>query len=273
MSVAVVRDARRSVLMPAFWLFGSLALGFILLPLAALLATPTLADLRRVAELPDVRAAIALSLEAAGSAALLAGVFGVPLAYLLARQQFPGKGVIEAAVDLPLAIPHTVAGIALLLVFGRRGIIGAPAAALLDLRFWGTFAGIVAAMLFVGLPYAVNAARIGFEAVDAHLERVARTLGAGPWRVFAQVTLPLAWRGVLAGLTLTFARAIGEFAAVMLIAYYPMTGPVKIYEQFLRFGLDDAAATSVLFLAAVLVVFLLLRYFAYGRRSAPRSGR
>lgn len=256
-----------------FWLLGAATLGFILVPLLALVAAPGLAGLVQAAAMPDVRQAIALSLEAAILTAILAGVSGVPLAYVLSRRVFMGKKIIEALVDLPLAVPHTVAGIALLLAFSRHGFLGEPAAAWFGLRFWGTFAGIVVGMLFVSLPYTVNAARIGFEAIDVHLEKVARTLGAGPWKVFAQVTLPLAWRGVIGGLTLTFARAISEFATVALLAYYPMTAPIKVYELFLRYGLDAAVGAAVLFLAVVLALFLLLRYFAYGGGAGRGFGR
>src|SRR5487761_65558 len=234
---------RRPTLFLAFWLLGSLVLAFIVVPLLSLAAAPGLAGLLRAAAMPDVRAAIALSLGAAFVAALIAAAFGVPLAYVLARSAFPGKGVVEAVVDLPLTVPHTVAG-------------------------------IVVAMLFVSLPYAVNAARIGFEeAIDPHLEKVARTLGAGPWRVFTRIALPLAWRGVMAGVTLTFARAISEFATVALLAYYPMTAPIKVYELFLRFGLDDATGAAVLFLGIVLLLFVALRQFAYGRGGSRGFGR
>jgi len=265
---------RRPLLFLAFWLLGSLVLAFILVPLLALVAAPGLTGLLQAAALPDVRAAIGLSLGAALVTAAFAAVFGVPLAYVLARSAFPGKGVVEAIVDLPLTVPHTVAGIALLLAFGRNGAFGEPAAAWFGLRFWSTFAGIVVAMLFVSLPYAVNAARIGFEeAIDPHLEKVARTLGAGPWRVFTRIALPLAWRGVMAGITLTFARAISEFATVALLAYYPMTAPIKIYELFLSFGLGASTGAAVLFLAVVLLLFIVLRQLAYGRGGHRGFGR
>ena len=265
--------ARSLSLTLVFWLCGSLLLGFILLPLLRLTASQSAASLQRVAAMEDVRLAIRLSLEGAFLTALLAALFGVPLAYLLARGRFPGRALVAAVVDLPLAVPHTVAGIALLFVLGRDGIIGAPAAALFGLKFWGTLAGIVAAMLFVSIPYTVNAARIGFEAVDPRLEMTARTLGLGPWQVLRRITLPLAWRSIATGLTLTYARAISEFGAVVVLVYYPMSAPVKIYELFLRFGLDDAAAMSVLLLAIALGLFILLRLLAFGRVAPPGPGR
>jgi molybdate/tungstate transport system permease protein len=139
------------------------------------------------------------------------------------------------------------------------------------LKFWSTLAGIVAAMLFVSVPYAVNAARIGFEAVDPRLQQVARTLGLGPWRTFFGITLPLARREIAIGLTLTFARSISEFGAVVVIAYYPTTAPVEIYDLFLRFGLNEAAGMSVLLLLVVLGLFVVFRLLAYG--NPKRGGR
>ncbi|MBS0326596.1 MAG: ABC transporter permease [Proteobacteria bacterium] len=269
-----VAARRGSTLYLLFWFAGSLALAFIVIPLVELLVQPGLAGVVRTARLPDVRSAIGLSLAAAAATAAIATAIGVPLAWMLAGRAFPGKGLIEAVVDLPLTVPHTVAGIALLLAFGREGVLGAPAAEWLGLRFWGTFAGIVVAMLFVSLPYLVNAARVGFEeGVDPHLVKVARTLGARPGRVFVRIVLPLAWRGIMAGVTLTFARAISEFASVAMLAYYPMTAPIRIYEMFLRFGLSDAVGAAVLFLVIVLVLFVVLRQFAYGRRRTRGFGR
>ena len=248
------------------WFVGSILVAFFTVPLIALALSQTWANFAGVARMADVRDAIALSLEGALLSATLAALVGVPLAYVLARTDFPGKGVVAALIDLPLAVPHTVAGIALLMVFGRHGLVGAPLQALTGLHFWGTLAGIVVAMLFVSAPYTVNAARIGFEAVDPRLEKISRTLGLNPWRTFWRITLPLARRGVMTGVTLTYARSISEFGAVVILVYYPMTAPVMIYELFLRFGLDQAAGAAVLLLAVSLALFLLLRALA---RSGP----
>ena len=252
------------------WFCGSVLLAFLVIPLVALVTHESGQDLAEAAGMPDVRAAIALSLEAALLSAALAALAGVPLAYGLARTTFPGKGLLAALIDLPLAVPHTVAGIALFLVFGRQGVLGEPLQELVGLKFWGTIAGIVVAMLFVSAPYTVNAARIGFEAVDPQLEKIARTLGLGPWRTFVRITLPLARHSIMTGVTLTFARSISEFGAVVILVYYPMTAPVKIYELFLRFGLEQAAAAAVLLLIISLALFLLLRTLA--RRGVPAAG-
>jgi molybdate/tungstate transport system permease protein len=261
------------LLVLVFWLFGSVLVGFIAIPLLGLAAMQSGATLLRVAAQPSVEQAMALSLAAALLTVAFAALLGVPLAYVLARVPFPGRGFLAALIDMPLTVPHTVAGIALLSVFGRRGVLGMPAAALFGLKFWGTLAGVVAAMLFVAAPYTVSAARIGFESVDPRLEKVARTLGLGPWRTFLRVTLPLARRGIMTGLVLTYARSISEFGAVAILAYYPMTAPVEIYELFLRFGLDEAAAMAVLMMIVCLVLFILLRRLAYGRAAPAGSGR
>jgi len=253
------------------WFLGSVLLAFLVIPLIALVLTPSGASLAAVARMADVRDAIVLSLEGAFLSAALAALAGVPLAYALARNSFAGKDLIAALIDLPLAVPHTVAGIALLMVFGRQGFFGAPLQTI-GLKFWGTIAGVVVAMLFVSAPYTVNAARIGFEAVDPRLEKIARTLGLGPWRTFLRITLPLARRSIMTGVTLTYARSISEFGAVIILVYYPMTAPVKIYELFLRFGLEQSAAAAVLLLAVSLSLFVLLRALAR-RGGRPQENR
>jgi molybdate/tungstate transport system permease protein len=250
------------------WLLGGMLGFFILAPLLALAVAPSAASLAAAARSTALWQALELSFEAALLTAVVAALFGVPLAYLLARGSFPAKSAVGALIDLPLAVPHTVAGIALLLVLGRDGFVGGPAATVLGIRFWGTLAGIVAAMLFVSVPYMVNAARIAFEDIDPRLEKIARTLGMGPWRVWLRITLPSAWRGIVTGLSLTYARAISEFGAVMILAYYPMTAPVWLYTLFVSDGLEEAAEGSLLLLVLCLSLFVLFRHFAYGGRAA-----
>ena len=254
----------------AFGFAATLLLAFIVLPLANLYGAQSGASLARVAGMGEVRDAIVLSLAAALATTACAALLGIPLAYLLARTAFPGKPVVEAIVDLPLAVPHTVVGIALLFVFGRTGIVGAPLEQWTGIRFWGTAAGVVLAMLYVSVPYAVNAARVGLEGVDERLEKVARTLGAGRWAVFVRVTLPLGARGILTGLALTFARSVSEFGAVIVLTYYPMTAPVKIYDLFLQSGLADSSAMSAIYLAITLSLFIAARYLFRERRE-PES--
>jgi molybdate/tungstate transport system permease protein len=246
------------------WLASGLLLAFIVLPIVRLLGAAPPSSLRQAAATAEVRDATLLSLQAAAITAGIATVFGVPLASLLARGDFRGRGVLQAVVDLPLVIPHTVAGIALLFVFGRTGWVGAPAARV-GVSFYGSQWGIVAAMLFVSAPFAVNSARVAFEAIDPRLERAARSLGATPWHAFRRVTLPLGVRGVLTGAVLVYARSISEFGAVVILAYYPATAPVEIYNLFLQSGLTQSAAAAVILLLVTLSTFLVLRVLASGR--------
>jgi molybdate/tungstate transport system permease protein len=246
------------------WILGGLLLAFIVLPIVRLATTSSPASLRQAAAAPAIRDATLMSLQAAAITAAIATVFGVPLAYLLARRAFPGRGLIQALVDLPLVVPHTVAGIALLFLFGRTGWIGAPATRL-GVSFYGSQWGIITAMLFVSCPFAVNSARVAFEAIDPRLERAARSLGATGWHTFRRITFPLGLRGVLTGAVLVYARSISEFGAVVIIAYYPATAPVEIYNLFLQSGLTQSASAAVVLLIVTLATFLVFRTLASGR--------
>jgi molybdate/tungstate transport system permease protein len=246
------------------WLLGGLLLAFIVLPIVRLATTSSPASLRQAADTAAIRDATLLSLQAAAITAAIATVFGVPLAYLLARGTFRGRGLVQAVVDLPLVVPHTVAGIALLFLFGRTGWVGAPAGRL-GVSFYGSQWGIVTAMLFVSCPFAVNSARVAFEAIDPRLERAARSLGATPWHAFRRITLPLGLRGVLTGAVLVYARSISEFGAVVILAYYPATAPVEIYNLFLQSGLTQSASAAVVLLIVTLATFLVFRTLATGR--------
>ena len=240
------------------WFPGGLLLAFILLPLLQMGLAQSWQSLSGMAVQSDVRAAIWLSLESAAITAGVAALLGTPLAYLLAHGQGRTRGLVEALVDLPLAVPHTVAGIALLFVFGRQGIVGSLTEPI-GLKFWGTEAAIVVAMLFVSVPFMVNSARLGLEAVDPRLEKVARTLGLTSFEVLYRVDLPLAWRGIFTGMALTYARSISEIGSVMVLAYYPMTAPVKIYDLYLQSGLQESSAMAVLLLMVTLSTFLVMR--------------
>lgn len=245
------------------WVASGLLLGFILLPVLGLVTATSPGSLRDAAADDEILDALVLSVQDAAITAVVATVLGVPLAYLLARRRFPGHALVQAIVDLPLAVPHTVAGIALLFVFGRTGWLGAPSQAI-GLSFYGTQAGIIVAMLFVSAPFAVNSARVAFEALDPSVERAARSLGASPGQTFRRVSLPLAWRGVLTGAVLVYARSISEFGAVVILAYYPATAPVAIYNLFLSSGLAESASAAVLLLLVALATFLVLRTLASG---------
>jgi len=188
----------------------------------------------------------------------VAFVLGIPLAYMLARYTFPGKRVVEGIIDVPIVIPHSAAGIALLMVFSRGSILG-QAFSSLGIKFISSAPGVVVAMMFVSVPFLIDSAREGFEAVDPRLEHVARTLGASSWEAFWRVSFPLAWRGILSGMIMMWARGISEFGAVVILAYHPMIAPVLLYERFLSFGLEYAVPVAALIILISLLIFIFLR--------------
>jgi len=241
-----------------FALAGGLLVGFVVVPLAAtLLATTPQALLLTLAD-AEVSQSIGLTFVAAALATGLTLLTGLPLAYLLARYRFPLKRLLESLVDLPTVIPHTAAGLALLMVLGRQGLLG-QALAPLGVTFTDHVPGIVAAMMFVSLPYLVNMSREAFRAVDVEMERVALIDGASPWQAFWHVTLPQAWRGVMGGALMMWARGISEFGAVVILAYHPKIVPVLLYERFEGFGLYAALPVAFILIVVVLVVFMTLR--------------
>jgi molybdopterin-binding protein len=241
-----------------FAILGFLLLVFVAWPLLRTVTASGPAVLWQTLLDEEVRGAILLTFQASLIATALAFVCGVPLAYLLARVDFPGKRLVESIIDVPVVVPHSAAGIALLMVFGRRAPLG-QAFGLLGLKFVSAAPGIVIAMLFVSLSFLVNAAREGFEAVAPRLEHVARTLGASPWQAFWRVAFPLTWRSILSGMILMWARGLSEFGAVVILAYHPMVAPVLLYERFESFGLESAQPVAALMILICLGTFIALR--------------
>ena len=251
-------------------LLGSCVLLFIVAPLLGLFLASSFSEVSEAARDREVVNSIRLTLAAALASTIACTLVGIPLAYLLARRDFRGKSALLAVIDLPIIIPHSAAGIALLTLIGRRSILGSVVPGWVGLV--GTFAGISVAMAFVSVPYLVNAARLGFDAVPERLEKVARTLGASPRRVFFTISLPMAWRSILSGMILMWARGISEFGAVIIIAYHPMTTPVLVFQRFNDYGLAYARSAAVLLIAICVAIFAVLRYIGRERRDQePRN--
>lgn len=244
-------------------LLGSCIVLFVAAPLVAMILATSLGDLSQAAADSEVVQSIKLTLTAALFATIVATAGGIPLAFLLARKKFVGRSFLLAIIDLPIIIPHSVAGIALFSVIGRRSFLGT----LFGTSLTGTTAGISVAMAFVSLPFLVNAARQGFAAVPEKLEKAARTLGASPCRVFFTISLPLAWRGILSGMILMWARGISEFGAVVIIAYHPMTTPVMVFQRFNDFGLAYARSVAVLLIIICIGLFVVLRLLLAQRKT------
>jgi molybdate transport system permease protein len=254
------------------------------LPLAALFVAfvtlPLLALAWRAAESGElaenltselVLDAMRLSAVTSTIALVVAVVFGTPVAYLLARRDFPGKLLVDLVVDLPIVLPPTVAGVALLVAFGRRGVLGAQIDALdLDLAF--TTTAVIMAQVFVSAPYYIRTVKAGFESVSPEYEGVAATLGAGPARAFWRIVLPLSWPSVLAGAILCWARALSELGATLVFAgNFPgrtQTMPLAIIGVFdAGKSIDVAIALAVILVFAAALLLLLLRLAA---RAAAR---
>jgi len=252
-----------------FGALGGLVLLFIIAPLAGMVLHTPFADLRATAVESEVRRSIVLTLWTSMAATVLLGIGAIPFAYLLARKTFPLKAFVTALIDLPIVIPHSAAGIAVLGIIARDSLLGS-AADRLGFQFVGGAGGIIVAMAFVSVPFLINAARDGFCAVPERLEKAALTLGASPARVFFTIALPLAWRSILSGLILMWARGLSEFGAVVIVAYHPMITPVLIYERFGAFGLRYARPVAVLFIGVCLVFFMAMRLLARHQNHVER---
>jgi molybdate transport system permease protein len=216
---------------------------------------------------PEYLDALVLSVQVALLATLLNAVLGIPLAYLLARRVFPGKTLVDLLVTLPLVLPPTVTGYYLIVLLGRRGWLGAP---LYEVTGWSVaftwYAAVIAATV-MALPLLVRTARAAIESVDRDLEKAAYTLGRPEWRTALEVTLPLAGRGILAGLVLAFARALGEFGATLMLAGNipgrTQTVPLAIYT-----AVQTGEAAEALFLVATLTALSCAVLVAAGRLGA-----
>ncbi|MDZ5460308.1 molybdate ABC transporter permease subunit [Azohydromonas lata] len=205
-------------------------------------------------------APLALTLRVAGVATAAALVLGVALGYVFARSRLPGRSVLEAVCMLPLVLPPTVLGYAILLLMGRRGALGQWLRAHLDYTIIFNWHGAVVASALVALPLVLKAASTAFAQVDRELEAAARTLRQSRWSVFARVTLPLAWPGILAGTLLAFARALGEFGASLMVAGsipgQTQTASMAIYDA-VQAGRDDVAMLLALAISAMSVAVLV----------------
>lgn len=248
----------------ANWIFvlpGLLLLLLFGLPLLALVVRASNSTFLEYALSPQAIDALRLSLVTSLITVVVTVVLGTPLAYLLARWKFRFKSWVELLIDLPVALPPSVAGLALLIAFGRQGIFG-PTLAQLGVALPFTTAAVVMAQTFVAAPLYIRAARIGFAEVDLQLEEAAHVEGASPWQLFREVMFPLAGRALTSGAVLTWTRAIGEFGATILFAGnlegVTQTMPMAIYLGFER-SLGVAIALSVVLVGVSTILLLLTR--------------
>ena len=231
------------------WLLGALAVVYLALPVVNLLVVEPWGQVGATARDTQATGALVTSLASATISTCLIALFGIPLAYVLAHSRFRLRPLVTLLVYVPLVFPAVVSGIAQLLIYGPYGPIGRVFAAH-GMELDTTFKGVVLAQTFVAAPFAIVAARAAFEAVDSDTERVARTLGASDWRVFWSVSLPQAAGGVIAGVILTWLRALAEFGATAVLAYHPYTLPVYVYVQLTGQGVNAALPLALLALIA-----------------------
>ena len=217
----------------------------------------------------EVLVPLVLTLKVAGWATVLATLAGILLAYLMARVKFVGRELLDAAMTLPMVMPPTVLGYYLLVLVGRRGPIGHWLEAQFGISLVFTWQGAVVAAAVVAFPLVYKGARAAFEGVEHQYEQAARVLGKSEWEVFVRVTLPLAWRGILAGAMLAFARAMGEFGATLMVAGSlpgkTQTLSIAVYEA-VQAGKDDVANFLVIVTSIVCITILV----ASGRMLRPR---
>jgi molybdate transport system permease protein len=203
---------------------------------------------------------LALTLKVAGWATAINALLGVAAGWLLARKRFAGRALVDALLTLPLVLPPTVLGYYLLVVIGRRGWLGGWLQSQFGINLIFTWQGAVIAATIVAFPLILRSARTAFEAVDPQLEQAARVLGLGEWALFFRVTLPMAWPGILGGLLLVFARALGEFGATLMVAGSipgrTQTLSIAVYEA-VQAGQDDTANFLVALTSLVCIAVLL----------------
>jgi molybdate transport system permease protein len=255
------RVARRRVPLPAV-LLAAVAVAFFTIPLLGLVQRASWSHLWDDLSTPVARDALRLSIECSLWATALSVVFGVPLAWVLARVEFPGRPLVRALTLLPLVLPPVVGGVALLLAFSRSSLIGGWLYDGLGVQLTFSKSGVVLAETFVAMPFFVITVEAGLRSADRRYEDAAATLGAKRWTVFRRVTLPMILPSIAAGAALSWARALGEFGATITFAGNiqgrTQTTPLAVY-VLLQSNLDAAIALSLVLLFVSLVVLALLR--------------
>ena len=238
---------------------GTILLVFFLIPLIAVFTNLEHVSIFQKLNQPLVYEALRLSFTSSLISILLVAVLGTPLSYLLARADFKGKRFLETLVDLPMVLPPAVAGVALLMAFGRRGLVGQFFS--FNLSF--STAAVILAQIFVAAPFFVRSARNSFKAVNSDLEKVSLTLGISPWQTFRRITLPLSLSGLLGGAVMSWARALGEFGATIMFAGnlqgVSRTLPLAIYTAMER-DFQAAMLMSGIMIIFSFLVLILVRY-------------
>lgn len=211
---------------------------YVVSPMLHLVGSLSWSNLAKVISDTQFERALLTSFMSACISTVAALLFGIPAAFYLARKKFFGKTLLEAVLLLPLVLPPVVGGIGLLSVFGPNTLVGSRLASG-GLELTNSMVGVILAQLYITSPFIILSAKAGFEEIPSELKEAAQTQGAGTWHVFWSICVPLAKSAIISGALLTFARAIGEFGATMIMAYHPYTLPVDIWVQFTSGGLNE----------------------------------
>ncbi len=238
-------------------LLAGIFFGFIAIILACLLTATSFAEFAAEIRSPEIISAILLSLETSIVVVLLALLFGLPAAYILATKQFKGKNILDTLVDLPIVLPPLVCGLAILIAFGGQGVFSR-----FDVLF--TVKGIIIAQLFVASPFLIRSAKTAFESIDQDVMDAARTLGASEFYTFKKVSLPLAQSGIASGVVMTWTRALGEFGATAMVAgcipYRTETMTVGIYMHAMSGDISASIALSLILMSIAFTTLIAFKY-------------
>lgn len=245
------------------WGFSSLMLLYLLSPILALFISADPSTLVEIfgenkALAPDFYNAITITFTAAFTSTTILVVFGIPVAFILARKNFPGKVVVESIIDIPIVIPHPVVGILLLITYSENGLMGSIASRL-GLKIIDSFWGIVLAFMYVSAPLLIDTVKLGIQKIDPMNEYVAYSLGASKRRVFFDILLPLILPNIIAGYVLALARSLSEVGSLLILAYYPMTLNILVIDWFHMFGLRYALALSFILILLSLAVITIIK--------------
>ncbi|MDQ3987405.1 MAG: ABC transporter permease [Actinomycetota bacterium] len=253
---------RRVSIPPLLLILGAVSICFFSLPFVGLLTQAPWTDLPSLLGSSQALAAVRLSLICSLLSTIVAVVFGLPLAWILARTEFRAKWIVRGVVLLPLVLPPVVGGVALILALGRAGLIGGWLESVFGVTLFGTTAGVVVAETFVSMPFLVLAVEAGLRSMNRRYEEAARTLGASPTFVFRRVTLPLVVPSLIAGAVLAWARALGEFGATIAFAGNlpdsTQTVPLAVFVELQR-DVEGAVALSLVLVAVSIAILAVLR--------------
>jgi len=241
------------------FVFFILCILFIIVPIGYLFIGVSIKDIIVSLKERDIINALFISFFSATCATLFGIVLGVPAGYFIARYKFRGRSLIESITNLPIVVPHVAVGIIFLNLLSKGQPLGRLFA------FWGitfidTLYGIAVVMSFVSISYIITSSIVGFRSVNTELELTARTLGASTLFTLKKITLPLVLPYILRGAILAFARALSEVGAVLIIAYYPKTAPILLYEKFENYGFNSAKPIAVIIILLSLILFILFLY-------------